>query len=543
MTLIAFLRRKLVIAVCLSLVLMGLLHPAIPFDMGLSEVMTHIQKSEKVANVDFLAESPNITNHASPSDDPVIPVSNVRTSRLHLLIPASRPNLQFCYHLASATANRYPAPTLLGWNGHGELDAAVTHLAKLRAMKRYLDRLNLEEEGDDLVMIVDGYDIIHQLPPDVIIERYFEAAAKANAHLAQRLGLSVKHAGANNLKQTVFFGPDKVCWPHDARAARCWAAPPSTLGVDPFGPDKGPDEYSSKDPRWLNSGTIIGPVTDVTKVINTTIEEIDATYDAEFWQSDSDQYYLSNVWGRQEYWRNQTFLGEDDPDDDSLDRIIPEKSSDTQETELHIAIEYESSLFQTKFGNEPFIGFLQYNLTDQSANINIDPVGQGENFRPYPIRMPDNVRTALMKLYNAVPSAHPGVSAEDWIQLVLLGTNFVTKQIYGLWHCTGSKEFLDGEYTKMWFYPFVKALLRESVKTSQRNEPLSTKLIDGRRWIPKRSYPNKEETSDEYGGAWSDEGPGKFVSWKEMCGEHEGILFAGSAGYGFVNGDGGEKKD
>lgn len=474
----------------------------------------------------------------SHSKSPETLVSDVRTSHLHFLIPASRSNLQFCYHLASAAANRYPVPTLLGWNGKGEYDAAVTHLAKLRAMKRYLDSLDpeKEEQGDDLVMVVDGYDIIHQLPPDVVVERYFDVAAKANAHLAHRLGLSAKEMVARGIKQTVFFGPDKVCWPPDARAARCWAAPPSTLGIDPFGPDRGPDDFFSKDPRWLNSGTIIGPATDMRNVVNAAIQEIGSTYDPGFWQSDSDQYYLANVWGRQEYWRNRTFLdGNALEDGGALDRILPEKKADTQEAELHMAIEYESSLFQTRTGNELITGHLQYNLADQSANIKIDLFEQGKSFRPYSIRMPDNVRTALIKLYNSVPDAHPGASAENWIQHVHLGTNLVTKHIYALWHCTGPKEALDNEYARMWFYPFVKSLLRECVEAWRRDDPISTKMIDGRRWIPKWSYPNKEDTGNddvEYGGAWSDEGGGKFVTWKEMCGHHEGTLLWGQQATG-----------
>ncbi|KAG6011649.1 hypothetical protein E4U41_005455, partial [Claviceps citrina] len=126
-------------------------------------------------------------------------------------------------------------------------------------------------------------------------------------------------------------------------------------------------------------------------------------------------------------------------------------------------------------------------------------------------------------------------SASFVLELAHLGTNFVTKHIYGLWHCTGPKEALDGEYTRMWFYPFVKSLLRESTKAWQRNEPISTKLIDGRRWISKGSYPTSQDRSDdgdEYGGAWSDEGTGKFVTWKEMCGHHEGILFWGQQATG-----------
>ncbi|KAG5967365.1 hypothetical protein E4U58_002176 [Claviceps cyperi] len=533
MAAIASVRRNLVVAAWLSLLLVGFWCIGSPFDMerfGMT-VPSQASQAEQVAKDDMLPPPPL-------SKRPVTPVSGPKTSRLHFLIPASQSNLQFCYNLASSGANRYPIPTLLGWNGKGEFDAAVTHLAKLRALKNYLDSLNAAEEADDLVMVVDGYDIIHQLPPEIIIERYFEVAAKANAHLAQRMGLPVKYILSRGMQQSVFFGPDKVCWPPDESAARCWAAPDSTLGRDSFGPSRGGDDIFATDPRWLNSGTIIGPVADLTKVINAVMREISTTYNPRFWQANSDQYYLSNVWGRQEYWRNQTFVGKSEALElsSTVERIIPEKETDNQETELHMAIEYESSLFQTKAGNELYLGYVQYNLADQSANVNIDLFGKGQSFRPYPIRMPDNVRTALINLYNSVPDAHPGASAESWLKLAHLGTNFVTKHIYGLWHCTGGKEALDGEYMKMWFYPFVKSLLRETVKSWKRNDPISTKLIDGRRWIAKRSFPNRGPSDDddveEYGGAWSDESGEPFVTWKEMCGHHEGILFWGQQATG-----------
>ncbi|KAG5929488.1 hypothetical protein E4U42_005753 [Claviceps africana] len=504
-------RRNLVVAACLSLLLLaGFLNARDSFDMERFESINPFQANKTAQNA-----FPSYSN------------SGKKRSRLHFLIPASNSNLNFCYHLASAAANRYPVPTLIGWNGEGEMNIAQTHLAKLRAVKRYLDSLDVAE-ADDLILMADGYDIIHQLPPEVVIERYFELVREANEYLAQRMGLSVKEMKKKGTHQTIFFGPDKVCFPDDdENAARCWAAPASLLGPDPFGPST--DDVASKDPRWLNSGTIIGPVSDLSKVIDASIHEINVTYSQDYWQRDSDQYYLANLFGRQEYWRNRMFLQQVDTDEK---HIIPEKESDTQETEFHMAIEYESSLFQTKNGNEMFTGHLQYNLADQTANVNIDLFEKGESFRPYPIKMPDNVRDALLKLFDSVPDAHPEVSGEEWIRLAHLGTNFVTKHIYGLWHCTGAKESLDFDYAKMWFYPFVKSLLRETAKAWQGQDPISTKLIDGRIWFPKRSYHETGVVNDEYGGGWSDESPHKFVTWREMCGHHEDMLFWGQQATG-----------
>lgn len=454
----------------------------------------------------------------------------VQTSRLHYLIPASKANVQFCYNIVSSAVNRYPVPTLLGWNGTNEFDAAVTHLAKLRAMQRYLRALPPQDDKD-LVLIVDGYDIIQQLPPEVIIQRYFEIAAKADAQLAQRFNISVEEARRRNLRQTIFWGPDKVCFPLDNRAARCWAAPPSTLGPRAFGPASWNGDFYFADPRWLNSGTVIAPIDDMRKLIDAAMDEIDATHDPEYQFRESDQYYVSNVWGLQEYWRSKAAVNGGEVPGGPPDRVIPPKRSEGQDTEFHVAIEYESALFQTRAGYEPFIGYLQFNESGLAANMNVDMFGLGEKFVPYTIPMPENVHSALTKLYDSIPDAHPGQLSSDWIRTVNLGVNYITKHIYGLWHCTGPKEFIDMEYPTFWWYPFVKSLLKAAVKSSQAHDLISSLPVDGRMWTAKTEYPDRDSLRGEYGGAWSDEVPGgKYVPWSELCGAHEELLFRGEQG-------------
>lgn len=98
------------------------------------------------------------------------------------------------------------------------------------------------------------------------------------------------------------------------------------------------------------------------------------------------------------------------------------------------------------------------------------------------MRMPENVAAALTRLYDAVPDAHPGTAARDWIRTVRLGANLISKHIYGLWHCTGDKTVREAEYRKLWWYPFAESMLKAAVKSSR---------------------------AGEYGGAWSDNG--RFV--------------------------------
>ncbi|PHH88253.1 hypothetical protein CDD83_7781 [Cordyceps sp. RAO-2017] len=454
------------------------------------------------------------------------PGPKIKTSQLHYLVPASLPNLQLCYNLVSSTVNRYPVPTLLGWNGTGPFDAAQTHLAKLRAIQRYLHLLPLHE-NDDLVLIVDGYDIIHQLPAEIIIERYFDIANKADAHLAARFNTSKAEAHRRNLRQTIFWGPDKICFPFDPRASRCWAAPASPLDPHAFGPLEGNGDMVFNDPRWLNSGTVIGPIADMRRFIDAAIDEIAATFDDNFELRNSDQFYVANVWARQEYWRAKLAAHGAEVPGGPEDRIIPDKRADTQDTELHATIEYESAIFQTKAGYEPFLGRLQFGQGRLKAMVDVDVLNKGPDFRPYSISMPSNVRAALTKLYSAIPEAHDGTTVQQWLRSVSLGVNFVTKHIYGLWHCTGPKDSFDAEYQLQWWFPFTASLLRAAVKSSLAGDLISERPIDGRRWAAKTVYPASEASGNEYGGAWSDADGGRFIPWADLCAAHQETLFRG----------------
>lgn len=448
-----------------------------------------------------------------------------KTSRLHYLIPASQPNLHFCYNLVSSAVNRYPVPTLLGWHGVDEFDAAKTHLAKLRAMERYFASLSPDED-DDLVIIVDGYDILIQLPPEIMVERYFQVAERADAHLARRFDISVSELHRRGLRQTIFLGPDKICWPIDPRAPRCWSAPESPIPPAAWGLNKGDDAMFYADPRWLNSGTIMAPIGDLKRYIAATMDEIRATHDPAYEFRESDQYYLSNVWGRQEYWRAR--MMESDIPGGPPDKIIPVKHTPFQTTEYHVAIEYESALFQTRAGYQPYFGYVSFNESGLAATLNTNIPIDGPVLAPSTVKMPKNIATSLSKLYDDIPDAHPGSTSADWLGAVELGVNFVTHHIYGLWHCTGSKQFVEVEFPTMWFYPYVKSLLKAAVKASQADPdaPLTQKLIDGRRWVPKNAYPAAGAFSDEFGGAWTD-ADGEFVPWRDLCKAHNHLLFMG----------------
>lgn len=453
-------------------------------------------------------------------------------SKLHWLVPASGANVELCYNLASGAANRYPVPMVLGFNGTGLFDASVTHLAKLRAIQVYLNNLE-KADDDDLILIVDGYDIIMQLPPSVMIERYFDLVARNDARIAKRYGISIKEVHKQGMRNTVFWGPDKICWPFGGNEPRCWAVPTSGLPSDAFGPKSGNGEMFYNDPRWLNSGTVIGPTEHVRALVNATMAEIDATYDEDYQWKDSDQFYIANIWGRQEYYRSLKMAGWDDDDVEGgpSDRHTPKNYTEEELIEMHIGIDYESSLFQTKAGYEPFFGYLEFNSSGLNGKMTRDMFEEGSQFTPYNIPMPANVFSALARLYESVADSQAGVTAGEWIRGLPLGVNFVTQHIYGLWHCTASKEWIAGEYTKLWFYPLARSLVKATVRAFSSGELITEHRVDGRQWAPRYYYPDDlADMDDELGGAYTDYDGGNFMTWGQICGDFEEELFKGEDG-------------
>lgn len=412
---------------------------------------------------------------------------------------------------------------LLGWNATGEYDAAATHLAKVRTILRYLDRLSSISD-DDLVLIIDAYDVFLQLPVDIMLERYFTAVQAANERLEARYG---GQAQALGLRQSILFGPDKTCWPYDARRPACWAVQEPHLPKDAYGPLTGSGDLVWAQPRWLNSGTVMGPVGDVRKLFTATLDRIQRTYDPDYEFRESDQFYLGDIYGEQEYIRSKKELevhgkaGEPVPGGPK-DRFVPAPESD-QAAEFHMAIDYESAIFQTWAGYDRFVELLTYRSWTHSAKVTKNMFDL-PNFRPYYLRLPTNVLDSLTRLLDSIKHAHRGVSSRKLIRRLALGTNLVTRHVYPLLHCTGAKDYLDELWGKLWFSQsgLTRPLHESAINKSISEEPLSPFPIDDRIW--KQANPAPPEAQADGGGVWAD-GDAGWLPWAQLCNEHEKILF------------------
>ncbi|KAI5458020.1 hypothetical protein BGZ63DRAFT_427313 [Mariannaea sp. PMI_226] len=461
-----------------------------------------------------------------------VPASSdkIKTSKFHYLVPASGNNRRLCFNLVSSAANRYPVPVLVGWNATGLLSAANTHLAKLHVIQRYLDRLP-EEEDDDIVLIVDGYDVIMQLPPDIMLKRYFDALHKENTRNAKRFGITMGELYEKGLETTLFFGADKICWPIDWRAPRCWAVPQSTMDPKAFGEKTNNGDMNYLIPRWLNSGTLIGPANHMRDYIRATLYEILNTYDVKYGHSESDQFYLANVWGRQEYYRSRKFAEDGKVEGGPTDRFLPRIYDKLEPIEYHVGIEYDSAMFQTKAGYERWNDWIRYNGGNGEnapvAKVEKDLKDEKEAFKPYDIQMPDDIQEALRTIYDEIEDAHPNTQSSQWIRGISLGTNYITKNIWALWHVTGDKDVIEEQFTKFWFFPYARSLLKSTVRRLQTTNEISKEPIGGRYWVHKTVYPDEQSLTDELGGAWSDEDGARWIDYSAMCKEWDDEVLAG----------------
>lgn len=441
-----------------------------------------------------------------------------RRSQLHYVIPATSPNDLFCAVVASALVNRYPVPYVIGWKGEGEFDAKAAHVAKLRTIKRYLDTLPHGGEDDDLIIIGDGHDVMAQLPVEVMIERYFQLVSEADARLADRFGISVEEAHTRGLRQTLFWGADKMCWPPLYEEAQCSSIPASNLAHNALGPKTGNGDLAYADARFFNSGSVIGPIGDLRDFINAGIDEMEATFDPKFEYHNSDQVYLARLFGRQELSRNQQVIhARNSSGIKSLSAVRPQYLNTT---EHHVAIDYESTLFQTGCYFDRWMHTLNFNNSDNTATVQKDVFDQGQTFKPYPLQMPANVYQSLLRVYNSI-AEQQSMSSQEWIGSLKLVTNVVSKNIFGFYHATCSKKSLLSRFKSYWFHPFMESLMMAAFRETQAGELITEKLIDGREWVYRTSYPTDAGVDeDQLGGVFTDSEAEGFVSYTTLCSDH-----------------------
>jgi hypothetical protein len=254
------------------------------------------------ASYRFYLANPTIASIATSEDS-----SSNRNNTLHLLIPATRQDKHLCKTLLTAAVLGYPSPVILGWGSKKKYAEWLiddgTHLAKISQTLQYLENLSPDHDND-LVLMVDGYDIWFQFGPQVLIERYHHINANANALLRKRLGQAYEVA----TKQSVVFGAGKRCAPNALSSIGCYPVPDSPVPMDTYGHNTDTNigwnnnNIASLRQRYLNSGYAIGPVYQMRDIFRRAQEMAELHKDHPIYLG-SDQAHFVNMFGMQEYVR------------------------------------------------------------------------------------------------------------------------------------------------------------------------------------------------------------------------------------------------
>lgn len=260
-------------------------------------------------------------------------MSTERRPLAHLLIPASNPSQHLCKLLLTALTLGYPHPHLLAWNqtfNKPGMMSGGSHIAKIQNTLKYLKNQG-ESRDDDLVLMVDGYDLWFQLPVDVLVSRYYDIIEQTDARLIKRYGSTAMRQVRDKklesgLSSRIIFGAGKRCAPNQPHTMACYALPDSPLLNGLYGKNTdwyiGWNQYSSLRQRYLNSGFVMGPIGEMRRLFQRAGEMADGAEkqwlrdnrlrteptdngsgQSEYFYHGSDQSIFAKILGRQEFVR------------------------------------------------------------------------------------------------------------------------------------------------------------------------------------------------------------------------------------------------
>lgn len=422
---------------------------------------------------------------------------------LHIGIFATSGNYHLCQLHMSAAVMGYPAFTLLNWHDpEDHMNIMAQHLAKIGGALRWLEGMS-DDQQDDLVFMADGYDLWFQLPHEYIIKRYRDVVEMSRRRHIQEYGerLMSKY----NIRNTVIFGPDKQCAPMSSELPFCWGVPDSWMDVHSFGPDTDFAAPTHTRPKWLNSGTIIGPVRELRRIFEKAFIESRDRH-----RTDMDQFYFALIFGTQSYGRRFQKLNRDrelgldvaadehflrpQGEVDSKKKITPDLNG---RWEYHIGLDWSSHIFQTGGFYADYITWVRHNETSEYTR---QTSLQG-NYHHHFVEQDDLAGTGPGNLV-----AQHDTALEAWRTLPL-ATNTASRNVPAVIHINGKKGYRIVWWPRMWFYPFLEKILSDLKSRSSGGAALDDahrKAFEGAR------------TFNQNGTDW--------IGWTEVCGMYEDRL-------------------
>ncbi|KAL4721847.1 hypothetical protein ACLX1H_011341 [Fusarium chlamydosporum] len=206
--------------------------------------------------------------------------------------------------------------------------------------------------------------------------------------LADQFGLSVAQAHERGLRKSLLFGTDKYCFPRERDEPQCWAVPDSFLPHNVYGSRTQDRSMRYSDPRYLNSGTVIGPLGDLRDCIDAALVLIKGAWNATYKHRNSDQCYLGNLYARQEVNQTMAITGDNVPKLKGTRKLPQYSEFCTEQTDYHITVNHESAFTCTQCANVDWMRNIAFDRPGHRSVVEKNIRKKKHPFKPFAIQMP-----------------------------------------------------------------------------------------------------------------------------------------------------------
>ncbi|EGU74433.1 hypothetical protein FOXB_15061 [Fusarium oxysporum f. sp. conglutinans Fo5176] len=395
-----------------------------------------------------------------------------------IVLPVDDSSPDLCKVVSSAVALGYPAPVIVNWKKdfHTEADGiGPSQLGKITGTLNYLqwatgDVVSEEEKlgEDDLVLMLDAHDIWLQLPPSVMMHRYYSSNERANRRIAEEYGFFDKEL----MQQTIIAAAQKGCIaPRDKISnLYCNDVPDSTLPENVFGffTDYTVSRYKYMRPKYVNSGSFMGPAGDMRRYFQRVKDRMDQDLLEVRSAEDlaGDQGIFAEVFGEQELWRRQ--IKQDDFAGDNPGKEAAVSARD--EFEYHVGLDYTQELFYPTCYSDYGGAFVSLDdpssIAKESSQAGVSPPRVGG--------VPSDISKA------EVPFSQLDDHEGGWGDVSLFVDFWTTSVPVAIHHNAwrdGLKARRSTWWDKTWYFPQLRNLL-EAHMTANTTTPLASITAD-----------------------------------------------------------------
>ncbi|PKS10101.1 hypothetical protein jhhlp_001851 [Lomentospora prolificans] len=397
-----------------------------------------------------------------------------------ILLPADFSSPDLCKVVSSAIALGYPAPVIVNWRKDFHTDAqgiGPSQLGKISGTLNYLEwatSTNAPEPerlaGDDLVMMLDAHDVWLQLPPSVLLDRFFKSNAQANRRIFQEHG----DVSQDLMEQKVIVSAQKGCMAprDDVSNLHCNSVPESTLPANVYGfltdsPLSRILRWKYTRPRYINSGSFIGPASDLKKYFQRVKQRMGEDIAAlkPHQELGGDQGIFAEIFGEQETWRRKA-----QEEYSRNGRTLGEAEVRLRdEFEYHVGLDYAQELFYPTCYSERDGYFVSLNkaqeLDTESGRLGVSP--------PRIEGVPRDIEKAKKPLATLGQGDRSSLGWGDIPLYVDFWTTAVPVAIHHNAWRDGLKARRKTWWDKTWYFPHLRELLASALE-SIGTAPLAT---------------------------------------------------------------------